>query len=139
MRGVVVTSIALVAALAATPALANSFVRPTNQIIRLVPNEAQQTAVPSVARGQQFAIHCGCLKARAAEDIRVVLALSNKPGERATGYEKLLATDQVIVHGAVRVRVPDAPDLANHTVQVQVYVLNAKGSHSCNAGRFRVV
>lgn len=139
MRSVLI-GCTIAAALMATPAMANQFVRPMGKIILYVPSDTQGgSEVPSVARGEEFGVNCGCFSGANA-DVRVVLALGEVPGEQPTGYEKLLATDQQIDnHGGLRVRVPDAPGLANHTVQVKVYVVDAKGARTCNAGRVRIV
>ena len=39
----------------------------------------------------------------------------------------------------VRIRVPDMPDLVNHTVTLKVYVTDSKGTTACNAGHLRIV
>jgi hypothetical protein len=138
MRSIVI-GLLVVAAMAATPATANSFLKPQGKIILFAPEDDQGGgSVPTVARGEQFGVNCGCMGSAALDDVRVVLNLSTDPDQLPTGYKKLLATDQHIEHGALRVRVPDAPGLANHTVDVQVYVLDGKVAHACNAGRVRI-
>jgi hypothetical protein len=107
-----------------------------DKVILSLPSDSQET-VPSVAPGEQFAVRCDCVPDAANADIRVVLALA--PDEAQTGYKKLLATVQHFDHHALHVRMPDAPGLANHTVQVQVYVLGANGARSYNAGRVHIV
>lgn len=126
-------------ALVSQPAAASEFVRPTGKIILYAPTDRQGgTEVLSVARGEEFGINCGCFTGSNA-DVRVVLSLSREPGEHPTGYKKLLATDeQIDDDGGLLVRVPDAPDLANHTVQVRVYVVDAKGTRACDAGKVRI-
>lgn len=128
-----------VAAFLAQPASANEFVRPTGHIILYAPTERQGGGdVLTVARGEEFGINCGCFSGSNA-DVRVVLALSPEPSDTPTGYKKLLATDeQIDDHGGLLVRVPDAPGLANHTVQVKVYVVDAKGARACDAGKVRI-
>jgi hypothetical protein len=126
-------------ALMATPAAANSFLKPQGKIILYAPDDFQGGSdVPTLARGEQFGVNCGCMGSAGADDVRVVLNLSSGPDELPTGYKKLLATDQHMEHGKLRVRVPDAPGLANHTVDVRVYVLDGKIAHTCNAGRVRI-
>ena len=90
----------------------------------------------TVNRGDQFAIACDDIKARGA-DVSVVMSLAS--GEQPTGYTAVLATDQRVARHAVQVRVPDMPDLANHTVNVKVYVTDAKGTKACDAGRVHIV
>jgi len=95
--------------------------------------------VPSVMPGDQIAIACGALEQRSAEsDVRVVLTISAVPGESAPGYKKVLATDAQLLKDAVRVRIPDVPDLEDHTVDLNVYVVDDKGSQQCNAGQMKI-
>ena len=118
------------------PAGACPIKSPMDKVTLTMPSDLQE-AVPSVAPGEQFAVRCDCVQDAAHADIRVVLALA--PDEVQTGYRKLLATVQHIDHNALHVLMPDAPGLANHTVQVQVYVLGANGARSYNAGRVHIV
>ncbi len=94
---------------------------------------------PYVARGDQIAIACEPLNSATSMDVRVVMQLSPTLGDLDTGFKKVLATDETVESGAVHVRVPDVPELANQTVHVQVYVLGAGGQRSCDAGNIRVV
>jgi hypothetical protein len=50
----------------------------------------------------------------------------------------VLATRQRVSHGAVHIRVPDLPDLSNHTVDVKVFVVGSKGTTRCDAGRVKI-
>ena len=127
------------AAFLAQPASANEFVRPTGHIVLYAPTDRQSGGdVLTVARGEEFGINCGCFSGSNA-DVRVVLALSPDAGDTPTGYKKLLATDeQIDDHGGLLVRVPDAPGLANHTVSVKVYVVDANGARACDAGKVRI-
>jgi len=68
-----------------------------------------------------------------------VMSLDGAPGDAPTGYSSVLATNQTVARHAVHVQVPDVPDFANHTVDVKVYVTDAKGTHACDAGRVRIV
>src|SRR5205807_1383856 len=133
MRFLVIQMLAA-AALASTPAMASAFVRPTGKIILLDATEGRGADVPSVSRGKQFAVECGCLSS--AGDVRVVLALASD--ESPTGYSRLLVTDERVDHGSLRVRVPDAPSLARHTVDVKVYVMGADGIRACDAGKVKI-
>ncbi len=141
MRAAVISAILIgsLATFVAGPAAANEFVRPTGRIILYTPTDRQNGGdVMTVAVGEEFEINCGCFSGSNA-DVRVVLALSPEPSETPTGYKKLLATDeQIDEHGGLLVRVPDAPGLANHTVQVKVYVVDAKGARACDAGKVRI-
>ena len=57
----------------------------------------------------------------------------------APGYNKVLATDEHVAHGAVRVRIPTVPDLEDHHVNVDVYVVGDQSSQSCDAGHMKIV
>ena len=138
MRSVLV-GCSFLAVLAAGPAFANSFVKPVGKIILYQPSDTQAGGeVPTLSRGEQFGVNCGCMGGAPHSDVRVVLNLSSEPDQTPTGYKKLLATDQRIDHGALRVRVPDAPGLANHTVDIEIYVVGRDGARTCNAGKVRI-
>jgi hypothetical protein len=95
--------------------------------------------VPQVTPGDQIAIACNALSnSKPDSDVRVVLTISAIPGESTPGYKKVLATDEQVAFGAVRVRIPTVPDIAEHTVNLNVYVVNDKGSQSCDAGHVKI-
>lgn len=95
--------------------------------------------IPQVSPGDQIAIACNPLQTReAGSDVRVVLTVSAAPGEADLGYKKVLATDAQLLKDAVRVRIPKAPDLDDHTVDLDVYVVDNKGSRHCEAGQMKV-
>ena len=94
--------------------------------------------VTPVNRGQSLAIACENIGSPDA-DVRVVMALDTVKGEEPTGYEAVLLTGETVEGHAVRFRVPDVPDLLNHTVTLRVYITDAKGTTSCNAGHLRIV
>jgi hypothetical protein len=96
--------------------------------------------VPVVAPGEMIGIACEALSYSAPDnDVRVVLTISATPsGSEDPGYKKVLATNEQLTKGAVHVRIPEVPDLANRTVDVNVYVVNAMGSHSCDAGHMHI-
>jgi hypothetical protein len=120
-----------------TPALAQQNF--THTLRNTVPTDAD-ASIPSVMPGDQMAIACDALATSAPDsDVRVVMTLTQAKDESATGYKKLLATNEQVGHGAVHVRVPDAPDLPHHTVHVRVYVMDAKGEHSCDGGTIKIV
>jgi len=102
------------------------------------PSQLGGSEVTPVDRGQNLAIECGCIDMPGA-DVSVVMALDPVQGETPTGYEKVLLTDETIGGNAVHVRVPDMPDLVNHTVTLKVYVTRAKGTTACDAGHLRIV
>lgn len=96
--------------------------------------------VPDVNPGDQIGIACDALiESDAESDVRVVLTISAQPGDVGPGYKKVLATDEQVANGAVRVRIPMAPDLVDHTVNVNVYVVGDKSTQSCDAGHMKIV
>jgi len=128
MRKLLFCSVVLLSGLgAAAPAFAgDSALGPNDEI------------VPIVAPGEQIGIACDALAvAQTNSDVRVVLTISAAPGE-SPGYSKVLATDQKLAKGSVHVKVPNTPDIADHTYDLSVYVMDKKGSQSCDAGHVRV-
>lgn len=101
---------------------------------------ADSEIIPVVVPGEQIGIACEALEvAQSNSDVRVVLTISAAPGDAQTsGYKKVLATDQQVSKGAVRVTVPNTPDIANHTYDMSVYVVDPKGSQTCDAGSVKV-
>ena len=102
-----------------------------------VPTDQGGGSVPTIARGQSLGIACADIGKFGAK-VRVVLQIAQELGERATGYEAVLATEQTLDHGKVHVRVPDLPSLSDHTVDVKVYVTGNAGTHICDGGRVRI-
>lgn len=94
--------------------------------------------VPNIARGAQLGITCS-EATRDGVAVRVVMQIDLSPGETPTGIGALLATEQTVEGGMVHVKVPNLPDLANHTVDVKVYVTDSAGTHSCDAGRVKIM
>jgi len=140
MRTTLVGIAAFATAAFALPAFANGISVPVpNAVTPFVPSEKDIEVVPQVTPGDQIAIACGALaNSKADSDVRVVLTISAIPGETAPGYKKVLATDEQIAYGAVRVRIPTVPDIQDHTVNLDVYVVDAKGSQTCNAGHVKI-
>jgi hypothetical protein len=68
----------------------------------------------------------------------VVLTISAIPSETPPGYKKVLATDEQLNKYAVRVRVPNIPNLPDHTVNLDVYVVGQNTS-ACDGGHLKVV
>lgn len=127
----------LLAALVAAPASAHSIVRPLGQIIlEDQANPVTGGGLRTVSRGERFAIACGCLNGE--RDVRVVLTTSERSDEKPLGFKKLLVTEEQFQKGAIRVRVPDSPDLVNHTFDVKVYVVGPKSVRACDAGLVRI-
>jgi hypothetical protein len=124
---------ASVAALAMPP-YANELMLPAGGIAA---SPDEKPAVPMAARGQVIGVACANVERVASEAVRVVMYLA--PDERSTGYIGVLATEQTITPGTVHVRIPDTPDLADHTVFVRVYFLDSAGRHTCDAGKVRIV
>lgn len=118
------------------PALANGIQVVPGRFIPYATADMGGGGIPTVSRGDLFAIACDDIKASGA-DVRVVMALSS--ADQPTGYTAILATNQKVARHAVHVRVPDVPDIANHTVNVKVYVTDAKGTRACDAGRVHIV
>ncbi|HTP77401.1 MAG TPA: hypothetical protein VMJ73_10520 [Rhizomicrobium sp.] len=94
--------------------------------------------VTRVSRGQEMAIECDGI-AKPGADVSVVMSLDPMKGVSPTGYEAVLLTDQRVGGKAVHFRVPDTPDLAQHTVTLRVYVTDSKGTTECEAGHLRIV
>ena len=128
--------LALIAiAMSATAALASPPY--ANELMLPAGGAKPAPAVPQVARGQFLGLACAGVDRATSDAVRVVLSFVG--GEPDTGYAGVLATDQTISGGTVHVRVPDLPDMAEHTVRVKVYVTDRAGVHSCDAGRVRIV
>jgi hypothetical protein len=84
-------------------------------------------------------IACDAVEKRAADsDVRVVLTISALPGEATPGYAKVLATDELLLKDAVRVRIPQLPSLEDHTVGLDVYVVGAANDEHCDAGHMKI-
>jgi hypothetical protein len=122
------------------PAWAGSDAAPAAKASPDFPDASQLETVPSVNPGDQIGIACDALTMSDADsDVRVVLTISALPGDAGPGYRKVLATDEQVSHGAVRVRIPSAPDLENQTVNVDVYIIGDKDTQRCDAGRMKIV
>ena len=130
-------------ALAASPAFAASAelsAKAQAVLAEFPPLGPNDEVVPIVAPGEVIGIACNALTVSApGNEVRVVLTISAEPSEApAPGYRKVLATNEDLSPGAVHVRVPEMPDLTNHTVNVNVYVVNALGLQDCNAGHMHI-
>lgn len=95
--------------------------------------------VHAVKPGDAFDIVGNCLDmARSSHDVRVVLQLAGKPDKASMGYREVLATEQHLGKTALQVRVPEMPEMANHTFRVKVFVLDSATPGTCEAGQIRV-
>jgi hypothetical protein len=104
-----------------------------------VPIDNGGETIRQVSRGAKLAIACdGVDVASAGNDVRVVLNFSESSGKKL-GYKGVLATDQSRADGKLQIRVPDAPDLANHTLNVKVFMVTGDSAKMCDAGKVRVV
>jgi hypothetical protein len=138
MRPTLMLMASLAALAAAGPAWAEGKAANPAQTDQGLPDDVE--VVPAVNPGDQIGIACSALtRSDADSDVRVVLTISAAPGEIPPGYAKVLATDAEVAHGAVRVRIPTVPDLENHTVSVNVYVVGEKGAQNCDAGHVKIV
>lgn len=97
-------------------------------------------ALPDLAPGDEVAIACDAIE-RVADpsDVRVVLTIAAVPGDAATGYKKILAINEKLTGSAVHLKVPDAPGLENHTVNLSVYVVDGAQNNDCDGGQYRIV
>jgi hypothetical protein len=94
--------------------------------------------IRKVGRGERLAIMCEGVDLAGPDDVRVVLNFAAS-GAKELGYKGVLATDQTRSDGKLQIRVPDAPDLANHTLDVEVFMLNGGDkAKTCDAGKVRI-
>ncbi len=130
---------AVLGAAVASPAISNELMLPLGgKVANYAPLDDHGGSVPSVARGQALGIACADVR-EAGAVVQVVMQIARAVGETATGYNAVLATEQKITGATVHVRVPNVPGIAQHTVNVKVYVTGSKGTHSCDGGRVRIV
>ena len=124
---------------AASPAISNELMLPlAGKATNYAPLVDRGGSVPNVARGQALGVVCADVR-EAGAVVQVVLQIARAMGETATGYSAVLATEQNVTDGTVHVRVPDVPGIAQHTVNVKVYVTGSKGTRSCDGGLVRIV
>lgn len=111
---------------------------PSGKITQLTAPDEQ--ALPNLAPGDDVAIACDAIE-RVADpaNVRVVLTIAALPGDTSTGYRKILALNEKVAGGAVHLKVPSAPDLENHTVDLAVYVVDGGRKNDCDGGQYRIV
>jgi hypothetical protein len=126
-------------ALMAAPVFAQA-PNPNAKFTQVVPPDNNTEAVPDLAPGDDVAIACDAIE-RVADpsDVRVVLTIAAVPGDKSPGYKKILALNEKVTGSAVHLKVPNAPDLENHTVNLSVYVVDTGHSNDCEAGQYRIV
>jgi len=131
--GMVVT-----AALAAGPAIAQAPL-PGAKFTQISVSPIGADA-PDLALGEDVAIACDAIE-RVADpsDVRVVLTIAAVPGDSSPGYKKILAVNEKVTGSAVHLKVPSAPDLENHTVNLSVYVVDGAQRNDCDGGQYRIV
>ena len=101
--------------------------------------DRETSAFPDVVPGDNIEIACDAVEKRAADsDVRVVLTISAIPGESEPGYAKVLATDEQLLKDAVRVRIPEVPNLEDRTVGLDVYVVGTTSAEHCDAGHVKI-
>ncbi len=133
-----VTVLAVLLPLVSPSASAKEAVSPkTARISACAPIYVSGSAIPNVGRGQDFKFSCSEI-GRTGTDVRVVLKLDPQRGEDTPGYDAVMATDQTVESGTVRVRVPDVPGIANHTVDVKIFITDGHQTRSCDAGRIKI-
>jgi hypothetical protein len=134
-----VSCAAMLGAAMASPAVSNELMLPlAGKAANYAPLVDRGGSLPSVARGQALGVVCSDVR-EAGAVVQVVLQIARAMGGTATGYSAVLATEQNVTDGTVHVRVPDVPGIAQHTVNVKVYVTGSKGTHSCDGGLVRIV
>ena len=107
--------------------------------MQATPPKSESRPYPNVTPGDNIMIACDAVEKRAADsDVRVVLTISAVPGESAPGYAKVLATDELLLKDAVRVRIPQLPNLEDHTVGLDVYVVGSANAEHCDAGHMKI-
>jgi hypothetical protein len=139
MRKIWAAAVLLSATIVAGPAFAQA---PLQSVQTALANAFGRGAevVPDVAPGDELIIACAPIEQRDTNsDVRVVLTISAMPNEIPPGYKKVLATDEQLGKYGVRVRVPDVPNLPDHTVNLDVYVVGNDRPQDCDGGHLKVV
>lgn len=138
MRNIVTCLAGMTALVLASPAFAQGLAAPA--MPSAAPSDLSGEAVPTVLPGDDIAIACDALKQRdASSDVRVVLTISAMPGDAKSGsVKRVMATNEDVMKGAVRVRVPSISELDDQTVALNVYVVGDQGSQTCDAGHVKI-
>ena len=132
------TVLAVLLPLVSPSAAAKGAVLPkTGRISTCAPIYVSGGTIPNVGRGQDFKFSCSEI-GRTGTDVRVVLQFDPQTGGDAPGYDAVMATEQTVESGTVRVRVPDVPGIANHTVNVRIFITDGKQTRSCDVGKIKI-
>jgi len=121
-------------------AVLTSFVLATpSQAMVTTLTDGPDGAINLVHAGDAFDIVGDCFDmAQSSGEVRVVLALADKPSAANIGYREVLATEEDIGDQSLRVQVPAMPEMANHTFHVRVYALGRAKPSVCDAGQVKV-
>jgi hypothetical protein len=122
------------AAALATPAYVNELMLPAGGVS--AEPQAKASSLPVAKRGQYLGVACTDIEQADRDAVRVIMSFAK--GE-APGYGGVLATEMTITDDTVHVRVPDTPDIADHTMRVKVFYVDTKGRHACDAGKVKIV
>ena len=133
------TAVLTATAMLAAPAFAQT-PNPSAKFTQIASPDNNTEALPDLAPGDDVAIACEAIE-RVADpsNVRVVLTIAAVPGDTSPGYKKILALNEKVTGSAVHLKVPNAPDLENHTVNLSVYVVDTGHSNDCDAGQYRIV
>jgi len=133
------TAVLTATAMLAAPASAQT-PNPNAKFTQIASPDNNTEALPDLAPGDDVAIACEAIE-RVADpsNVRVVLTIAAVPGDTSPGYKKILALNEKVTGSAVHLKVPNAPDLENHTVNLSVYVVDTGHSNDCDAGQYRIV
>jgi hypothetical protein len=99
---------------------------------------AQSEPIAEVRPGETVTITGDCVRAPSADNLRVVLTLSESATGASAGYRAVMATDQRIRDGNLQVRVPDMPEADNQVFQIKVFRLGEQAPQICEAGAIRI-
>jgi len=103
-------------------------------------NQSSPTGTATeVKPGETLSIVGDCvMPLHSAENVRVVLTLTDSLASVEPGFRSVLATDQEVRGNTLQVRVPDLPEAANRTFQVRVFRLGEEAPQVCDAGAIRI-
>jgi len=133
----IVAAVLLTGTALASPPFVNELRLPLGGVSVVSPDASPGSSVPQVTRGQYLGVACANIERVASETIRVVMYLAQN--EPPAGMLGVLAIDQTITPGTIHVRVPNIDELADHTVFVRVYYLDAGSRHACDAGNIHIL
>lgn len=122
-----------------SPAFASGITQVAHLNLPTIASKTGAGAIHTVKPGETIDVACAALADFPGADVRVVMTLTPSAGESDTGYQRLMATEEMIVHNTVHFRVPETAGIENHTVHLKVYVVGEQGAKSCNAGLIKIV